>query len=328
MTPDRIVEFAEDFARVAAAGGGPKALATHLSDTAGVGVLVEDAEWRHVATAGKGSLPATARGLRNGGAHTVPIAAGPNQLGYLSIFPGPGGLDEDLIRIVRLAAAAIALELARETDGGRSRRRTFWERLLGGAYHELSSAREDANTRGITLAPHYVCAALEAESGSDEDHASALAELRALCSDTFRSSEADVGIIERGVTLVVLMPAAREVDAENAKTAALLLPKSAAKRKPGLRLAGGVSPSVGALEARRGLKCAEAALAIARRIYGVGHVAAFDDLGAYPLLYDGASAEELATLARAVLLHCARTTKNIRPNSSGRSRCTLRPDKT
>jgi PucR family transcriptional regulator, purine catabolism regulatory protein len=301
MTPDRIVEFAEDFARVAAAGGGAKALAAHLSDAAGVGVLVEDAEWRHVATAGKGSLPATARGLRNGAAHTVPIAAGPNQLGYLSVFAGPDGVDDDLARVVRLAAAAIGLELARETDGGRSRRRTFWERLLSGAYHELSSAREDANTRGIALAPQYVCIALEADATADHDHPGALTDLRALCTDTFRSSEADVGIIERGVTLVVLMPAVREVDAENAKTAALLLPKTAAKRKPGLHVAGGVSPSVNALDAHRGLQHAEAALAIARRIYGLGRVAAFDDLGAYPLLYGGASAEELLALARAVL---------------------------
>ncbi|MGA7746020.1 MAG: hypothetical protein WCA52_03320, partial [Candidatus Aquilonibacter sp.] len=244
MTPDRIVEFAEELTRVAAAGGGAKALAAHLSDATGAGVLVEDAEWRHVATAGKGSLPATARGQKNGRAHTVPIAAGTNQLGFLSVFPGPDGVDDDLARIVRLAAAAIALELSREADGGRSRRRTFWERLIGGAYHEHSSAREDASARGIALASHYVCVALEAEAGTDEDHAPALAELRVLAADTFRSGEADVGIIERGVTLLVLMPAAREVDAENAKTAALLLPKSAAKRKPGLRIAGGVAASV------------------------------------------------------------------------------------
>jgi len=299
MTPDRIVEFAEDFARVAAAGGGAKALATHLSDAAGVGVLVEDAEWRHVATAGKGSLPATARGLRNGQAHTVPIAVGANRLGYLSVFAGPRGVDDDLARIARLAAAAIALELARETDGGRSRRRTFWERLLSGAYHELSSAREDASARGITLASHYVCVALETEA--DEDHAPGLADLRALCAETFRSSDADVGMIERGVTLVVLMPAAREIDAENAKTAAFLLPKTATKRKPGLRLCGGVSANVNALEAHRGLRNAEAALAITRRVYGAGRVAAFDDLGAYPLLYAGASVDELLALARGVL---------------------------
>lgn len=302
MTPDRIVEFIEELARVAAAGGGAKALATHLSDATGAGVLVEDAEWRHIATAGKGSLPATARGLSNGRAHTVPIATGATHLGYLSVFPaGKGAVDDDLIRATRLAAAAIGLELARETDGGRSRRRTFWERLIAGAYHELSSAREDANARGIALAAHYVCIALEAESASEEDHAPAMADLRAIATDAFRSSEADVGIIERGVTLIVLIPAAREVDAENAKTAALLLPKTAAKKKPGLKIAGGVSRSIGALDAQDGVAGAEAALTIARRIYGVGHVAAFDELGAYPLLYSGASAEEMQRLAQSVL---------------------------
>jgi sugar diacid utilization regulator len=302
MTPHRIVEFIEELTRVAAAGGGAKALAAHLSEATGAGVLVEDAEWRHIATAGKGSLPATARGLANGRAHTVPIAAGAIQLGHLSVFPDAGGLlDDGLLLAARLAAAAIGLELAREADGGRSRRRTFWERLIAGAYHELSGAREDANARGITLAAHYVCVALEAESAGDQDNAPAMADLRALAADAFRSSEADVGIIERGVTLIVLLPAAREVDAENAKTAALLLPKTAAKRKPGLRIAGGVSPAVGALEAQRGVGGAEAALTIARRIYGIGHVASLDELGAYPLLYGGASTEQLQELAQRVL---------------------------
>jgi purine catabolism regulator len=256
------------------------------------------ATWRPRAKAASRPPPAV---KKNGRAHTVPIAAGANQLGFLSVFPGPEGIDDDLTRIVRLAAAAIALELSREADGGRSRRRTFWERLIGGAYHEHSSAREDASARGIALASHYVCVALEAEAGADEDHAPALAELRALAADIFRSGEADVGIIERGVTLLVLMPAAREVDAENAKTAALLLPKSAAKRKPGLRIAGGVAPTVGALEAKRGVAGAEAALAITRRIYGIGRVAAFDELGAYPLLYTGAGVDHLQRLAESVL---------------------------
>ena len=301
MTPDRIVEFTEELAKVAAAGGGAKALATHLSDTAGVGVLVEDAEWRHLATAGKGSLPATARGLTNGRAHTVAIATGATQLGYLSVFPSANGAGDELTWMARLVAAAIGLELARETDGGRSRRRTFWERLIGGAYHELSSAREDASARGIALASQYVSIALEAEAGPDEDHAPALADLRALAAETLRSSEADVGIIERGVTLIVLVPAAREIDAENAKTAALLLPKSAAKRKSPLRLTGGVSAAYGALETQRGVASAEAALTITRRIFGAGRVGAYDELGAYPMLYDGASSEQLQAFARSAL---------------------------
>lgn len=51
MTPDQIVEFAEALARVAASGGGAKALATLLAERAGTGVLVEDSDWRPVATA-------------------------------------------------------------------------------------------------------------------------------------------------------------------------------------------------------------------------------------------------------------------------------------
>jgi PucR family transcriptional regulator, purine catabolism regulatory protein len=301
MTPDRIVEFAEELARVAAAGGGPKALAAHFSEVSGAGVLVEDAEWRHLATAGKGSLPATARGLSNGRVQTVPIAAGTSHLGYLSFFPAGGVADEHLLRLARLAACAIGLELARDVEGGRTRRRTFWERLVGGAYHELSSAREDAHARGIALATHYVCIALEAEAGTDEDLMPAVTELRSLAADTFRSGDSDVGILERGVTLVVLVPATREVDAANAKTAAHLFPKSAAKRKPGLRIAGGVSPSTGALDVQRGVASAEAALAIARRVYGSGHVAAYEELGAYPLLYDGASSAQMQQFAQAVL---------------------------
>jgi sugar diacid utilization regulator len=300
VTSERIVNFAEELARVAAAGGGPKALAVLLSDTCGAGVLVEDAEWRHIATAGKGSLPATARGLRDERAQTLPIGS-PTALGHLSVFPNGERDGADLLVLARLTAAAIGVELAREADGGRSRRRTFWERLISGAYHDSGSARDDAASRGIVLGAHYVCIALEADTGADDASLNAPAELRALASETFRSSEADVGLIERGVTLLVLVPAPREVDAEKAKTAAMLLPKTAAKRKVHLHVTGGVFPPVTPLEAHRGVAGAEAALTIARHIYGSGHVAAYEDLGAYPLLFAGASAAELQALAHAVL---------------------------
>jgi purine catabolism regulator len=301
MTPDRIIEFAEELARIAAAGGGPKALAAFLSDAADAGVLVEDAQWRHVATAGKGSLPATARGMTNGLARTFPIGTAPTPLGWLSVFPHSGVIGDDVVSIARLSAAAIGIELARETDGGRSRRRTFWERLIAGAYHDVNSAREDASARGITLGTQYVCIALEPDAASDDDHLSALGDLRAVAAETFRSGEADVGLIERGATLNVLVPAPREVDAENAKTAALLLPKSAAKRKPHLRLVGGVFSPVPPLEAGRAVAGAEAALTIVRRIYGTGRIAAYDELGAYPLLYAGADVAQLQALAGTVL---------------------------
>ncbi len=98
-----------------------------------------------------------------------------------------------------------------------------------------------------------------------------------------------------------MVPAPREVDAENAKTAALLLPKSAAKRKPHLHLVGGVFAPVPPLETGRGVDGAQAALTIARRIYGSGRVAAYDELGAYTLLLRGATVAQFQALSASVL---------------------------
>ncbi|MBD5604670.1 MAG: hypothetical protein IAI48_06210, partial [Candidatus Eremiobacteraeota bacterium] len=65
MSNDELVEFAEGLARVASTGGGPKALAAHLGTLLDAAVLVEDAEWRHVALAGaaKRSVPPSSRDL-------------------------------------------------------------------------------------------------------------------------------------------------------------------------------------------------------------------------------------------------------------------------
>jgi len=295
MTPDQLVEFAEGLARVAASGGGPTALAAHLAEITGAGILVEDADWRHIATAGKGPLPATARGLDNGRASVIPISAGSTQLGWLSIFPPSEDKIDALAPIARLAASSIAVELARDAGGVRGRRRAFWERLIGQGYHDAGSAREDASARGITLAPTYLCIALEAEPSED-----AMNELRSAAGEAFRV-EGDSSMLERGATLVVFVPAQREVDIANARTAASLLPKSIAKRNAALRVSGGVAPPSPVLEMHRAFERASAALAIARRLYGGGRIASYDDLGAYPLLYSGASVEELRTFAQSAL---------------------------
>jgi purine catabolism regulator len=291
VTPDRIVEFAEELSRVAAAGGGPRALAALLSENSGVSVLVEDAQWRHIATAGKGSIPASARGARDDRVTTLPIG-GPIALGHLSVVRPNGSIDDATIAMARLCAASIGLELAREADGGRTRRRAFWDRLISGAFADAASAREDASARGISTCASYVCAAFESEDA---------AELRTLAAETFRGSEGDVAVLERGANVAVLIPAPRAVDAENAKTAALLFPKTAAKRKAHLIVSGGVSATVPLVEVPAGVAAAEAALAIARRMYGAGRVAAYDDLGAYALIYHGASAATLQTFAGGVL---------------------------
>ncbi len=299
MTPDQIVEFAEALARVSASGGGAKALATLLAERAGAGVLVEDVDWRPVATAGKGSLPASARGLNGERARTVPIAVGDATFGWLSVVGERNTDYEALLPVIRLAASAIAVELARDIVGGRGRKRAFWERLVERSYVDASAAREDAGARGVAIVNHYVCVALEAEP--DEELPNSGDALRTLATEAFRVSEGELGLVERGAAIVAVVPAVREVDAENAKTAAHLLPKTAAKRHLKLRLCGGISGVVSLLDVARGVVAAEASLAIARRIYGGGRVASYEELGAYPLLFGGADSEALRTFAETTL---------------------------
>jgi purine catabolism regulator len=297
MTPDQIVEFAEGLSRVAALGGGPKALATHLAETTGGGVLVEDAEWRHVATAGE-NVPASTRGSAGiAGVLTAPVRSGSLNAGWVSI----AGASGDPALALRLTAAAIGVELSRESGNGRGRRRTFWERLLSGAYHDASAARDDASAHGLIVAPAYIAIALEPEALEDGVPPAEPATLRAMAMDAFRSGTVDLGFFERGATLLVFVPVAREIDASNARTAAALLPKSAAKRTPPVRLSGGAGTVEPLLALARSTELAHAALAIGRRMRGSGHVAAYDDLGAYPLLYEGTDTARLRAFAERVL---------------------------
>jgi len=291
MTPEELVEFVEGLARVAASGGGPKALAAHLAEATGGSVLVEDAQWHHVASAGTAPLPSSARSAPE---RAVPIVAGNAQVGWLVSTVGDAHL-------ARLTASAIAVELARNGETGRGRRRTFWERLINRAYHDTTAARDDAAARGIAIAPAYVTVAIEAEAEPDSTETVAAGDVRALALESFGRGDADVGHLERGPALLIFVPATREIDASNARTAATLLPKSVAKKKAQLRISGGIGRAESLLSLYAGVESAEAALAIGRRVFGPGRVVAYDELGAYPMLYEGADTNRLQEFARTVL---------------------------
>ena len=301
MTAEEIVEFVEALARIAATGGGPKALAAYLARAAGGGVLLEDVQWRHLAAAGAGEIPASARSVVEKGApgRAQRVGAGNSDFGWLSLFGTDSASSAELL--LRLTAAAIGVELARDAVTARARKGSFWELLLSRAFHDATAARDEAAARGITVAPVYLSVALEGERADDSAVPSELGELRALAADTFRGSDADLGFAEQGVALLVFVPAARAVDASNVKTAASLLPKSVARRKPHLRISGGVGTVETLLDLQRGAETAQAALAIGRRVYGSGHVAVYDELGAYRLLYEGADLERLRGFAAEVL---------------------------
>jgi hypothetical protein len=301
VTGEDIVEFVEALARIAATGGGPKALAAHLARTAGGSVLLEDAQWRHLAAAGAGEIPATGRSVAEKGAsgRVQRVTGGNSDFGWLSLFGTDSAWSAELL--LRLTAAAIGVELARDAVTVRARKGNFWEAALSRAFRDATSARDEAAARGITVAAAYLTVALEAERTHDGGSPAELAELRALAADTFRSSDGDLGFVEHGVALLVFVPTARALDASNAKTAASLLPKSVARRKPQLRLCGGVGTVESLLDLQAGAETARAALAIGRRVYGSGHVALYEELGAYRLLYEGADLDRLRGFATEVL---------------------------
>ncbi|HEV3194968.1 MAG TPA: helix-turn-helix domain-containing protein [Candidatus Cybelea sp.] len=301
MTPQAIVEFTEALARIAASGGGPKALAAHLAQRVGGGVLLEDAHWRHLAAAGSGAIPASARATVEADApgKACRVGAGTSHFGWLSVFGGNSAGDAEVL--LRLTAAVIGVELARDAAGLRGRKGDFWDALLTQAFHDAAAAREDAAAHGISPAGSYVTIALEAEVLDDGRSPADPGELRAVVADAFRRPEGELGIAERGAALLVFVPAGRTVDASNARTAASLLPKNVARRKPHLRISGGIGTVEPLLALSRSAAAAQAALTIGRRVYGSGHVASYDELGAYALLYEGAEVERLRAFASEAL---------------------------
>ena len=62
---EALLAFAESLARVASSGGGTQALAAHLAAALDAAVLVEDAQWKHLAAAGTGerTIPPSVRDL-------------------------------------------------------------------------------------------------------------------------------------------------------------------------------------------------------------------------------------------------------------------------
>jgi sugar diacid utilization regulator len=320
MSNDDLVSFAEGLARIASTGGGSKALAAHLATTLDAAVLLEDNDWRHVALAGAGarSIPPSSRELVAGAAKddtvvhlatagdapagvAVRIRGGDSPLGWLSVFPNTATV-EGRVGAVRLTCAAIAVELSRDAGGGKNRRKSFWDRLISRAYDDPIEARDDASARGIALAAGYVAVSIEAE-GLEEAVASAkMTELRRLCLDTLRSGAGEIVVLERGGGFVFLCPAPLDVDAQNARTAATLIPRAATKIHFGAKIVGGVGRPTEAIAAYRTVEEARESMFIARRLFGASRVMPYEDLGVYPLLLrGGATSAELRAFADRIL---------------------------
>jgi hypothetical protein len=317
---EALLVYAESLARVAAGGGGAQALAAQLAGAIDAAILVEDAQWKHLAVAGTGErtiptsikelLPKDADGEElvrlappaDSRARAFPIRAGEMRLGWLAVFPAGKGEAEERAGLIRLTAMQIAIELSREAGGALGRRRTFWDRLLARAYEDPLEARDDAQARGITLAPGYVSVSIEAE-GLDESVATQKnAEIRRICMDTLGSRTGAVVVIERGGGFFFLVPAPLEVDAANARTAATLIPRAIKRAGLDVRIIGGVGRHAEMIDVAQSVDESREAMTIVRRMFGGGRVMAFEELGVYPLLHRAdATREDWRAFATRVL---------------------------
>ncbi|GAC1572881.1 MAG: hypothetical protein NVS3B7_03770 [Candidatus Elarobacter sp.] len=317
---EALLTYAEALARVAASGGSAQALAAHLASTIDAAVLVEDAQWRHLAVAGTGErgIPPSIRDLipkdaddgdpiplsppadRN--ARAFAVRAGEARLGWMAVFPTTGRVTDEASSLARLTAAQIAVELSRDAGGGRGRRRGFWDRLLARAYEDPLEAREDAQARGIALAPGYVAVAIEGEGLDETIAAQKNAEIRRVCLDTLGTRTGDVVVVERGGGFFFLVPAPLEVDAANARTAATMIPRGMQRAGLDVKVVGGVGRHAEMIGVAQSVDEAREAMIIARRMFGGGRVMPYDDLGVYPLLHrTGATREDWRAFATRVL---------------------------
>ena len=180
-----------------------------------------------------------------------------------------------------------------------SAKRIFGMRCSTSQFHDASAAREEAALRGIALAPTYLVVVLEAERSDDARPVPELGELHALAADAFRAGDAELGFAERGSALVVFVPAVRgdrreqrqngsEFAAENAWRGASRICASPAAWAPSKRSR--TSRRVSRRRKPRWRSGGDSTEAVALRVY--------DELGAYPLLYEGADVERLRGLRR------------------------------
>ncbi len=197
--------------------------------------------------------------------------------------------DEPREDVVKALEAAQHL-LAQASEQLRRERRDptvgFWDTLLRGGYADATSLREAAQTHGVRLAAEYLCLRLHAETS-----------VRARARHAFSSHTHDA--VEDDHALLLLFAIERTSDLTSIRRIANTLLRGV-NRDEAL-LDGGIGTLETPLMLHRSARNAMIALVIGRRIHGQGKITAYADLGAYPLLYDGADPQSLRAFATGML---------------------------
>ncbi|MHB8462616.1 MAG: PucR family transcriptional regulator [Vulcanimicrobiaceae bacterium] len=193
---------------------------------------------------------------------------------------------EDVVKA--LEAAQRLLSLA--SDQLRRERRDpsigFWETLLRGGYADATGLREAAQTHGVRLAAEYTCLRLHAEAA-----------IRSRARTAFSGLPHEA--VEDDHALLLLLAIDRASDLATIRRTANALLRGV--NRDDATLEGGIGTLETPLTLHRSARNAMIALVIGRRVHGPGKITAYGDLGAYPLLYDGADPQSLRAFAAGML---------------------------
>ncbi|MBI3978512.1 MAG: helix-turn-helix domain-containing protein, partial [Chloroflexi bacterium] len=299
-------------AEVSMSGGGLTAMAALLAELLGLPVVWQDALGRLAAVeapaaAGLGlaevkqdladpassgtvwSVPAGTvvklPGARSGWTRWgVRVAVGRGTAGYLSVFVPAGRTGTRERLALERAGLAFAQEAAKEraVQAAESRLRgDFLNALLTASASDLAEIQLRSRQLGVDLAQPLQAVVFQVGAADAGDGAGAAAELlgQRLSQLAARPGQALVSVDDG--RLVALVPAAMSGKrlAEDAVSAVLPVVGTIA-------ISAGVGrPHVGAEGVRTSFREARAALEIGIGLYGSGKTVAFDDLGAYRLLY-------------------------------------------
>jgi hypothetical protein len=318
MTAEQLASLSEEAARLIAGGGGVRAIAKLLAQRSGGAVLVEDEQWRHVASAeaarGVGPLPPSFSsfyreprgGTRNGivvhaaisgSLHglciAIPSGEGETCAGYITLFVR-GKNKGDFSPALRIVASAAALESLRRGAGRGQARRQFWDHYLGGQIADASDLKAQAHAAGVPLPPAFVAGVFDCDGAPPtwgEMLQQSLAPADAVCPVPSASNQ-----------VIALFPVRHKVDVTRARQAAA----NAVRDLPAALGVHAVNCGIGAfhadlLDVPRSVSEARLALSLGRRLFGKGSVAVYPDLGIYALLHGGASRDAFAAFADALV---------------------------
>ena len=318
MSADSLAELAEAAARVVNGGGGLKALAQLLADTAGGAVLVEDDQWRHLALAqcrgGIGAVPPSFAPYLDGQAASDGDVRRARVDGGLCAMCAsmPGGSESDSVAgfltlftrvkatpavasALRIVASAAGIECVRRGAGRSQSRRAFWERLLEGGFADVAALREEAAAAGLAPASTYVVALFDVEGTAPpsirESLAQALAPADAACPP-----------IAAGGHVLAVFPVRNQADYARVRQAAANAVRDLSAQGAARALTCGVGGvHADPMEAPRSLDEARQAVTIGRRLAGRGSVTTYGDLGVHALLASGGDRAAFARFADALL---------------------------